>query len=120
MQLIELVQLVLVGFIVTSLVIFFISYLGFLKKSKKNENFIKAEKKNKISVNEKVQPITTNQKEKIKNSEKEIPVTKKEIIKSIENKSKQSRFEVFKPTKEKEHYPKTLSVKISKDNNSNK
>lgn len=106
MQLIEIVQLVLVGFIALSLIIFLFSYIGYRTRSKIiNDGF-----EQKIINNSKIPHI---EEEKIKQSEPENvndPVMKAEPLKANKVKKDNSKFEVFKPKKENPpiHHPKTI------------
>jgi len=118
LQLIEIVQLVLVGFISISLIIFFISYIGYRRRVKQNYSNTKP------PVKPQIQKVTKQTLEQEKNPAKTIlsaeqnPVSKSEVINSIQTKNKQSKFEVFRPSREKEHYPKILIVKSPEDKGS--
>lgn len=119
LQLIEIVQLVLVGFISISAFIFLFAYLGYRRKKINSTKQPKINSSNQITVPE--IPITQIPKTENKNSTLKScpPITKKEVIKNFEAKNSKSRFEVFKPKKEKEHLPKVLKIKIPKEDQSN-
>jgi hypothetical protein len=99
-----------VGFILISLLIFLISYLGYIARIKKTNTNLKGAlyhtKTEKILINQ--NKIATPQ----ENPQKP-PVSKSEIIDSVIQKSKKSKFQVFNPKTEK---PKIHSPKIIKSN----
>ena len=112
MQLIEIVQLVLVGFIALSIIIFLFSYIGYRTRTKKINSDIKQEIKD--------FPKIPDLKEKIsitpepKNVRPAAP--KDELIKSNQVKNTKSKFEVFKPKKVNPplHNPKTIISRFPK------
>lgn len=118
MQLIEIVQLVLVGFIALSLIIFLFSYIGYRTRSRKiNDGF-----EQKIINNSMISHI---KEEKSKQSETENvndPVMKAEPLKANKVKKDKSKFEVFKPKKDNPqiHNPKTIISNFPKKTDNKK
>lgn len=116
MQLIEIVQVVLLIFIVLSAIIFFFSYMGYRNKSKTKVLFKPAMQEKKEVV---VKPNLT---EKVSENPE---IVKQNEPKKLQDSIKQNpRFEVFNPTpeensklgsrksnKKKSHTPKTLIIK---------
>ena len=106
MQLIDIVLLVLVGFIALSLIIFLFSYIGYRTRTKKINSDFKQEIKD--------YPIIPDLEEKISITPEpenvRPPALKDELIKSIPVKKTKNKFEVFKPKKENPplHNPKTI------------
>jgi amino acid permease len=107
LQLIEIVQLVLVGFATLILVIFLVSYFGY-----------KARNKNKINTSP--TDVLFNQKKTESESSKQI-VNKTQKSKTATSADKLQKFEVFNPNTSKElnqklkeskkHFPRTLSIR---------
>lgn len=118
LQLVDIIQLVLVGFVGISAIIFLFSYLGFRRREKQFNPKIqiiakaKSEKIEKVKVQadktEKIPVVTVEEEE----------IEKKQIVQPEVEKNKQVRFEVFKPNKEKEHFPKILKVNSPKNDKS--
>jgi len=116
LQLVEIIQLVLVGFVGISSIIFLFSYLGFRKRSKQ------------LSANADLTLKQRHQKQKNVSSPKILKTPDAKIletqqkIKSPEQTSNQTvksnRFQVFKPNTDKEHFPKILKVNPPKKNKS--
>lgn len=104
MQLIEIVQLVLVGFAAIILIIFFVSYAGY-KASKKTKN-------NSLIDNE---SVATSDLEPLK---KVLSDNNEEKENTSPKKSKSQKFQVFNPDlshkqsiNSKKHFPRTLFIK---------
>jgi hypothetical protein len=113
LQLIEIVQLALVGFIAISLLIFLFSYVGYRSKTKKTDLDFKPE----VEINPTIKPVL---KVKLPEQEPRIsdqPVPKTEVIESNKVESKKDKFEVFKPSPEKSkiHNPKIIISDITKE-----
>ena len=109
MPLIDIVQIVLVGFIVFSFLIFLISYLGYRAKNNKASIDFRGNsnpKTHKILINQ-------NQIDSSPQNTPKPPVSKNEIVNSVKQKSNRSKFQVFNPKTEK---PKIHSPKIIKSN----
>ena len=115
MQLIEIVQLALVGFIVISLLIFLFSYAGYRAKSKKNDLEVKPKLENKLSIDPTINVKLTEPIIEKKIIDK--PVLKTEIVKSNKEKTNKTKFEIFKPStdKTKVHNPKIIISDITKE-----
>lgn len=104
LQLIEIVQLALVGFAAIILIIFFVSYAGY-KTSKKAKNNSLIDKESLItSDSESLDTVLSDD-----NEEKTIPIPQK---------SKPQKFQVFNPglsqkqlSNNKKHFPRTLFIK---------
>lgn len=118
MQLIEIVQLVLVGFIALSLIIFLFSYIGYRTRSKKINDGFKPEILNNsftpdLEERKPIQPELKNIKE---------PIIKDELLKSNQIKNSKSKFEVFKPKKDNPriHNPKTIISSFQKKSGNKK
>jgi hypothetical protein len=98
--------------------IFLSSYFGYKRRLNQKDTV------NDISVKPKVQKVIKSispeekSREKIEAVKIKNPVTKQEVVKSFQSNGKKTRFEVFKPTKEKKHHPKILKINISKNKNS--
>lgn len=109
MQLIDIVQIALVGFILISLLIFLISYLGYIARIKKKKTDLRGDLVPKKTINSIDQAKIAIPQE----GTQKPPVSKSEIIDSVIQKSKKSKFQVFNPNTEK---PKIHSPKIIKSN----
>ena len=113
MQLIDIVLLVLVGFIALSLIIFLFSYIGYRTRTKKINDGFKQE------IND--LPIIPDLEEKspiqFEPENVKDPVMKDEPIKPNNVKNTKSKFEVFKPKKDNEraHNPKTIISSFPKE-----
>lgn len=93
MQLIEIIQLVLIGFVFISLVVFSISYLGYRRKEKSDPNS-KKDQPARIIKSEIKRPEVTKSVQIPKND-----VIKEDIVKTTGLQKKyKKKFEVFKPS----------------------
>lgn len=122
MQLIEIVQLVLVGFVLISSLIFGASYLGYRKRAGlSGTTKKKSEKIRSAKIVVKPEPVKKVSKTVTPKVDKKIIVKKDTNTQELnvpKSKLKTNRFEVFNPAKEKEHFPKTLTIKLNKKNKS--
>lgn len=118
MQLIEIVQLVLVGFIIVSLLFFAAAYLGYRKKNTKFSSNKSISTKPLINTKNGIElPLLNTKKNespiiKDKEPDKSVPPKKTENSKPEKIKINGNRFEVFNPSKENLHYPKTLNINV--------
>ena len=118
MQLIEIVQLVLVGFIALSLIIFLFSYIGYRTRSKK----ISDHSTQPVIDNSMISDLNEKKPNQPKIEDGKNSKTKNGSLESEKEKKKQSRFEVFKPVKDKliTHTPKTIISNFSKESGKKK
>lgn len=93
MQLIEIIQLVLIGFVLISLVVFSISYLGYRRKEKSNPHFKK--KQPARIINAEIKKPEVIEPAQVPNDD----IIKDDIIKKTGlQKKDRKKFEVFKPS----------------------
>ena len=115
MSLVEIIQLVLVGFIAISLSIFLFSYVGYRSKNKDSTSKMRLDVNNVLkSSNIEEDAIELQEKNKTNLPASKAPITKKSKIKN--------KFEVFRLSKDnlKKHFPKIIKSDISTETNKKK
>lgn len=117
LQLIEIVQLALVGFIAISVLIFLFSYIGYRSKTKKIDHDFKRQIEIKPVIRPTVKTKLPDLKQESEQKIIEKTVSKTEITKSNKVEPKKDKFEVFKPSPEKSkiHNPKIIISDITKE-----
>lgn len=107
MQLIEIIQLVLIGFIVISLIIFSFSYLGYKRRTK----LIPDQKSNKME--RRVKPEADLVKDEAPIQKPDLETTNQDLGKKTDilNKNKK-KFEIFKPSTVDPSFPNSKVINI--------